>query len=85
MDRRVFAVKRTGASRNKSLKAGIYRETGKSQIRALFFFGKIPVQQKGGKNPDSSMTGRLFPEIVKNFADPQLTKLWLQEIKRLAK
>ena len=84
-DRRVFAVKRRGASNNKTLKAGIYRETGKSAIRALFFFGKIPVQQKGGKNPNSSMTGRLFPEIVKNFADPQLTKLWLQEIKRLAK
>jgi len=84
-DRRVFAVKRTGASRNKTLKAGIYRETGKSEIRALFFFGKIPTQKKGGTNSDSSMIGRLFPEIVFNFADAQLMKLWLQEIKRLAK
>ena len=80
-DRRVFALKENKGK----LRRGIYREIGDKGAKALFYYGAIPSQTKGGKNPDSSMTGRLFPEIVKNFADPQLTKLWLQEIKRLAK
>ena len=89
-DQRVFAIKNDGDGNNSKLKAGIYREQvgrGKSkfEVKALFYYGKIPSQKKGGANQDSSMTGRLFPEIVFNFADAQLIKLWLQEIKRLAK
>ena len=73
----------------KVYKKGIYRETkgrgkNKSFLRPLFLYGAIPSQIKGGRG-SSSMKGRLFPEIVKDFADDQLIKLWLQEIKRLAK
>ena len=73
----------------KVLAKGIYRETigrgkNKAGLRALFYFGDIPTQKKGGAG-QSNMKGRLFPEIVFNFADSQLIKLWLQEIKRLAK
>ena len=79
-DRRVFAVKNTGTSRNKKLKKGIYRETGKSGLKALFYFGSTPTQKKGG-----SGGSKLFPEIVKDFTDAQIFKIWLREIKRLAK
>ena len=85
-DARVIAFKNDKKiGKGKTLKKGIYRETPKGGLRDLFRFGDIPSQKKGGANKDSSMTGRLFPEIVFNFADAQLIKLWLQEIKRLAK
>ena len=84
-DQRVFAIKKDGNGKNKKLKAGIYREQvgrGKSkfEVKALFYYGKIPTQKKGGSGGT-----KLFPEIVKDFADAQLIKIWLREIKQLAK
>ena len=84
-DQRVFAIKKDGDGKNKKLKAGIYREQvgrGKNKygVRALFYYGKIPSQNKGG-----SKGNKLFPEIIKDFADAQLIKIWLREIKQLAK
>ena len=80
-EERVFVVKKSGQSKNKRLKAGIYREVqGGKSIRALFFYGKIPTQSKGG-----SRGTKMFPEIVKEFTDAQLFKIWLREIKNLAK
>jgi len=89
LDQRVFAIRSKGKSKNKELPAGIYREQkgrGKNEfeVRALFFFGKIPKQAKGGQG-NSSMKGRLFPTIVKELAEAQLFKIWLREIKNLAK
>lgn len=85
-DARVIAFKNDKKiGKGKTIKKGIYREGTKGGLKALFYYGSIPTQKKGGVNQKSSMIGRLFPEIVKNFADAQLTKLWLQEIKRLAK
>ena len=69
----------------KTLRRGIYREGTRGGLLALFYYGSIPSQKKGGRNQKSSMTGRLFPEIVKDFADAQLIKIWLREIKELAK
>tara|TARA_R100000781_G_C4053172_1_gene118373 strand:+ start:83 stop:853 length:771 start_codon:yes stop_codon:yes gene_type:complete len=84
-DQRVFAIKKDGDGKNKKLKAGIYREQvgrgkNKFEVRALFYYGKIPSQKKGGSGGT-----KLFPEIVKDFADAQLLKIWLREIKQLAK
>ena len=84
-DQRVFAIKRDGDSSNKKLKAGIYREQvgrgkNKFEVKALFYYGKIPSQKKGGSGGT-----KIFPEIVKDFADAQLIKIWLREIKQLAK
>ena len=84
-DQRVFAIKKDGDGNNKKLKAGIYREQmgrgkNKFEIKALFYYGKIPSQKKGG-----SKGNKVFPEIVKDFADAQLIKIWLREIKQLAK
>ena len=84
-DQRVFAIKKDGDGKNKKLKAGIYREQvgrgkNKFEVRALFYYGKIPSQKKGGSGGT-----KLFPEIVKDFADAQLIKIWLREIKQLAK
>ena len=91
MDARVIAFKEDKKlGDGKRLPKGIYRETrkigsSKLGLSALFYFNDIPSQSKGGANKDSSMTGRLFPEIVGNFADAQLIKIWLREIKQLAK
>ena len=84
-DQRVFAIKKSGDGKNRKLKPGIYREQvgrgkNKFEVRALFYYGKIPSQKKGGSGGT-----KLFPEIVKDFADTQLIKLWLKEIKQLAK
>ena len=73
----------------KVIKKGIYREQigrGKNKpfLRPLFFYGSIPTQSKGGAG-ESTMKGRLFPQIVKEFADAQLFKIWLREIKNLAR
>ena len=85
-DARVIAFKNDKKiGKGKTLRRGIYREGTKGGLLALFYYGRTPSQKKGGANQKSSMTGRLFPEIVFNFADAQLIKLWLQEIKRLAK
>jgi len=84
-DQRVFVIKKDGDGNNKRLKAGIYREQvgrGKSkfEVKALFYYGKIPSQKKGGSGGT-----KMFPEIVKEFSDAQLIKIWLREIKELAK
>ena len=84
-DQRVFAIKKKGDGNNSKLPAGIYREQrgkGKTkfEVKALFWYVAIPSQKKGGSGGT-----KVFPEIVKDFADAQLIKLWLQEIKRLAK
>jgi len=80
-DARVIAFKNDKKiGKGKTLKKGIYRETGKGGLRALFYFGNIPKQKKGGSKGD-----KLFPEIVKDFTDAQLFKIWLREIKNLAK
>jgi len=89
-DARVIAFKEDKKlGDGKRLPKGIYRETrkvGSSDLglSALFYFNDIPSQSKGGAGK-SSMKGRLFPEIVKDFADSQLIKIWLREIKQLAK
>jgi len=77
-------IKRKDGS-SKTLRRGIYREGTKGGLLALFYYGDIPKQKKGGVNQKSKMIGRLFPEIVKNFTDAQLFKIWLREIKNLAK
>jgi len=64
----------------KVLRRGIYREGTKGGLLGLFYYGSIPSQKKGGSKGD-----KLFPEIVKDFADAQLVKIWLREIKQLAK
>ena len=69
----------------KILPKGIYRETrkigsSKLGLSALFYFNDIPTQKKGGSGGT-----KLFPEIVKEFSDAQLIKIWLREIKQLAK
>ena len=74
-DRRVFAIKNTGTSRNKNLKKGIYRETGKSGLRALFYFGSTPTQPPQ----------KTFRQRVKYFSDKKVIKYWSKEIKKLAK
>ena len=75
-DRRVFALKQDKGK----LRRGIYRETGDKGAKALFYYGAIPSQTKGGSGGD-----KLFPQIVGDFADAQLIKIWLREIKQLAK
>ena len=84
-DQRVFVIKKDGDGNNSKLKAGIYREQvgrgkNKFEVKALFYYGKIPSQKKGGSGGT-----KIFPEIVKDFADAQLIKIWLREIKQLAK
>ena len=85
-DARVIAFKEDKKLGNgKTLPKGIYRETrkvgsSKLGLSALFYFNDIPTQKKGGSGGT-----KIFPEIVKDFGDAQLIKLWLQEIKRLAK
>jgi len=81
LDQRVIAFKddKTYAS-GFTIRKGIYRETPKGKLKALFYFGNIPSQKKGGKKGN-----KVFPEIVKDFADAQLIKIWLREIKQLAK
>ena len=82
--KRPFTVKKKDGS-TKTYQAGIYREnkkvgSNKTFLSPLFLYNPIPSQKKGG-----SKGTKVFPEIVKDFADAQLIKLWLQEIKRLAK
>ena len=85
-DARVIAFKdNKKIGKGKTIKKGIYRETkkvgsNKTFLRPLFLYGAIPSQKKGG-----SKGTKLFPEIVKDFADAQLIKIWLREIKQLAK
>ena len=79
-----FRVKKKDGS-EKVYKKGIYRENkkvGSNQtfLRPLFLYGSIPSQKKGG-----SKGTKVFPEIVKDFADAQLIKIWLREIKQLAR
>ena len=82
--KRPFTVKKKDGS-ERELRKGIYRETKKvgsneTFFRPLFLYGAIPSQKKGG-----SKGNKVFPEIVKDFADAQLIKIWLREIKQLAK
>jgi hypothetical protein len=85
-DARVIAFKDDkNIGKGKTLKKGIYRETmgrgkNKTFLKPLFIYGATPSQTKGG-----SKGRKLFPEIVKDFADAQLVKIWLREIKQLAK
>ena len=79
-----FKVKKKDGS-TKTYRKGIYREnkkvgSNKTFLRPLFLYGAIPSQKKGG-----SKGTKVFPEIVKDFADAQLIKIWLREIKQLAK
>ena len=79
-----FKVKKKDGS-SKTYRKGIYRENKKvgsneTFLRPLFLYGAIPSQKKGGKKGN-----KLFPEIVKDFADAQLIKIWVREIKQLAK
>ena len=79
-----FKVKKKDGS-SKTYRKGIYRENKKvgsneTFLRPLFLYGAIPSQKKGGKKGN-----KLFPEIVKDFADAQLIKIWLRVIKQLAK
>jgi len=79
-----FKVKKKDGS-EKTYRKGIYRENKKvgsneTFLRPLFLYGAIPSQKKGGKKGN-----KVFPEIVKDFADAQLIKIWLREIKQLAK
>jgi len=85
-DARVIAFKdNKKIGKGKTIKKGIYRETkkvgsNKTFLRPLFLYGAIPSQKKGG-----SKGNKVFPEIVKDFADAQLIKIWLREIKQLAR
>ena len=85
-DARVIAFKNDKTySSGYTIKKGIYRETmgrgkNKTFLKPLFVYGAIPSQKKGG-----SKGTKVFPEIVKDFADAQLIKIWLREIKQLAK
>ena len=79
-----FKVKKKDGS-SKTYRKGIYREnkkvgSNKTFLRPLFLYGAIPSQKKGGKKGN-----KVFPEIVKDFADAQLIKIWLREIKQLAR
>ena len=86
LDARVIAFKEDKKLGNgKTLPKGIYRETkkvgsNKLGLSALFYFNNVPTQSKGGKKGT-----KMFPEIVKEFSDAQLIKIWLREIKELAK
>ena len=75
-DRRVFALKENKGK----LRRGIYREIGDKGAKALFYYGVIPSQTKGGSGGN-----KVFPQIVGDFADAQLIKIWLRQIKQLAK
>lgn len=82
--KRPFTVKKKDGT-EKTYQAGIYREnkkvgSNKTFLSPLFLYNPIPSQKKGGTKGT-----KVFPEIVKDFADAQLIKIWLQEIKRLAK
>ena len=85
-DARVIAFKDDKKiGKGKTYRKGIYRETkkvgsNKTFLRPLFLYGAIPSQKKGG-----SKGNKVFPEIVKDFADAQLIKIWLREIKQLAR
>ena len=85
-DARVIAFKDDKKiGKGKTYRKGIYRETKKvgsneTFLRPLFLYGAIPSQKKGG-----SKGNKVFPEIVKDFADAQLIKIWLRQIKELAK
>ena len=85
-DARVIAFKDDKKiGKGKTYRKGIYRETKKvgsneTFLRPLFLYGDIPSQKKGG-----SKGNKVFPEIVKDFADAQLIKIWLREIKQLAR
>jgi len=79
-----FTVKKKDGS-SKTYQAGIYREnkkvgSNKTFLSPLFLYYSVPSQSKGGKKGN-----KVFPEIVKDFADAQLIKIWLREIKNLAK
>ena len=85
-DARVIAFKdNKKIGKGKTIKKGIYRETkkvgsNKTFLSPFFLYGAIPSQKKGG-----SKGNKVFPEIVKDFADAQLIKIWLREIKQLAR
>ena len=74
-DARVFALK----SDKHGLPAGIYREVpdreGKFIARALFYFGRYPVQR-----------GKLtFTKRIREITDKRLFKYWVSETKKLAR
>ena len=75
-DRRVFALKENKGK----LRRGIYSEIGDKGAKALFYYGAIPSQNKGGSGGN-----KLFSQIVGDFADAQLIKIWFRQIKQLAK
>tara|TARA_R100000278_G_C5445676_1_gene155351 strand:+ start:139 stop:915 length:777 start_codon:yes stop_codon:yes gene_type:complete len=82
--RKHFVVKKKDGT-SKTYQAGIYREnrmvgSNKTKLSPLFLYDNIPTQKKGGSGGT-----KVFPEIVKDFADAQLMKIWLREIKQLAK
>ena len=77
-DARVFAIKNQGNSRNKKLKAGIYREVtrkNKTFVSPLFMFKPVPTQK-----PKET-----FRSIIQNSSKKIIPELWLKEIKELAK
>ena len=77
-DARVFAIKNQGDSRNKKLKAGIYREVtrkNKTFVSPLFMFKPVPTQK-----PKET-----FRSIIQNSSKKIIPELWIKEIKELAK
>nr|BAR30182.1 hypothetical protein [uncultured Mediterranean phage uvMED] len=77
-DARVFAVKNQGNSRNKKLKAGIYREVrrkNKTILSPLFMFKATPSQKPK----------QTFRSIIKDHSKKIIPELWFKEIKELAK
>ena len=77
-DARVFAIKNQGNSRNKKLKAGIYREVTnkkKTFVSPLFMFKPVPTQK-----PKET-----FRSIIQNSSKKIIPELWIKEIKELAK
>jgi len=77
-DARVFAIKNKGNSRNKKLKAGIYREVtrkNKTFVIPLFMFKPVPTQK-----PKET-----FRSIIQNSSKKIIPELWIKEIKELAK
>ena len=77
-DARVFAIKNQGDSRNKKLKAGIYREVtrkNKTIVAPLFMFKATPSQKPK----------QTFRSIIQDSSKKIIPELWLKEIKELAK
>jgi len=77
-DARVFAIKNQGNSRNKKLKAGIYREVtrkNKTIVAPLFMFKATPSQKPK----------QTFRSIIQDSSKKIIPELWLKEIKELAK